>query len=118
MPGHEAIEQRRIEPVQIGERVGDGEGGLEIEMQRAVAKRRKIDQSRAVMNGVQGQGEIDGDGGGAAAALGIDNGEDLAAGRFAPGLAAGGGEANEGFEQIVGGRWAARCIRGRRRAWR
>ena len=58
---HEALEQGRIQAVQVGDRVGDGEGGLQIEMQGAVSERRKIHQRSAVMNGLQSERQIDGD---------------------------------------------------------
>jgi len=61
----------RIEAVQVGDGVGDAEGGLEIEMQGAVAKRGQIHQRGAVVNRLQSQGEIDGDGGRAAATFGV-----------------------------------------------
>ncbi len=87
--GHETFEQRSIKTVEVGERVGDGESGLEVHVQRAMAKGRQIDECGARMDGVQGDGEIDGGGGGAAAALGVNDGEDLAAVGFATRLAAG-----------------------------
>ena len=101
--GHEAVEQRRIQAVQVGDGVGDGEGRLEIEMQGAMAEGRQVDQRRAVVNRLQGQSQIDGDGGGAAAAFGVHDGEHLSPGTFAPGLAASCGQADEGFQQIGGG---------------
>ena len=63
--------------MQVGDGVGDGEGGFEIEMQGAVAERRQVHQRRAVVNRLQGQSQIDGDGSGAAAAFGVYDGEDL-----------------------------------------
>jgi hypothetical protein len=54
------------------------------------------------MNRLQGHGEVDGDRGGAAAALGIHHGEDLSSGTFTPRLAAGRGQADESVEQVGG----------------
>src|SRR5580700_2233792 len=102
VPGHEAIEQRRVEAMEIGDGVGDSERRLEVEMQRAVAEGRQVYQRGAVVNRLQGKREIDGYGGGAAAAFGIDDGENFSAGAFATGLAAHRGEANESFEEIGG----------------
>src|SRR5271170_7942468 len=88
--------------MEIGESVGDGEGWFEIEMQGAVTERREVDERSAVMNRLQGQSQVDGDGGGAAATFGVHYGEDFSARAFAPRLAAGRGQADEGFQQIGG----------------
>ena len=54
------------------------------------------------MEGLESQGEVDGDGGGAVPAFGVDDGEYFAAGGLAAGLAACGGQADERFEEVGG----------------
>jgi len=115
--GHEAVEQGRIEAVQVGDGVGDAEGGLEIEMQGAVAKRGQIHQRGAVVNRLQSQGEIDGDGGRAAATFGVHNREHLAARIFTAGLR----RVESGERRLPADRWwwwGARCTLAHRPAWR
>ena len=72
-------------------------------MQGAVTQGRQIHQRGVVVNRLQGKSQIDGNGGRAAAAFGIHDGEHLAPGIFPPWLAASRGQANEGFQEIGGG---------------
>ena len=72
-------------------------------MQRGVAERSKVDESGVAISRLQREGEVDSDGGGSAAALGVDNGEDFAARAFFLNAALGGGEAHKGFEKIGSG---------------
>ena len=102
MAGHEALQQRRVEAMEVAESVGDGETRFQVEMKSAMAERSKIDERGAGMDGLQGESEIYGDRSGSAAALGIDDGEDFVAGVFAPGLAASGGKADEGIKEVGG----------------
>ena len=54
------------------------------------------------MGRLQGEGKIDGHGGGSAAAFGVDDGKDFAARAFFVNPALGCGETNKSFEQISG----------------
>ena len=89
--------------MQVGDGVRNGEDRLEIEMQGAVTQRRQVHEGRAVVSRLQGKSQIDSDGGGAAAAFCVHDGEHFSPRTFAPGLAAACAQADEGFEQIGGG---------------
>ena len=89
--------------MQIAGGIGQGEQRFEIQMQRAVAQRRKVDQSGVAMGRLQREGKIHGYSGCAAAAFGIDHGEHLAARTFLLNLALRRRQAHEGFEKIGGG---------------
>ena len=75
--------------MEVGNRVRDGEGGLEVEMEGAMAKGREIDQRRAGMNRLQGNRQVDGYRRCSTAAFGIDDGKDFTAAAFATRLAPG-----------------------------
>ena len=91
-----------VHAVQIAGGVGHGEDGLEIQVQRGVAERSKVDQRRLSMGRLQSQREIDGHGGGAAAALGIDDGKNFAARTF---LSAPGAGRWSGGRRLPADRW-------------
>jgi hypothetical protein len=65
--------------------------------------RREVDESRALINRLQGQSQVHGNGGGTAATFCVHYGEHFSARTFASGFAAHRGEADEGFQQIGGG---------------
>ena len=68
--------------MKIARSVGNVEQRFDIEMQRGMSERRQVDQGRVAVRGLQSQREVDGYGGGSAAALGVDNGEYLSARTF------------------------------------
>jgi len=80
--GHETFEQGTIHAVKIARGVGDIEQRLQVEMKGGVSERREVDESSLAKGGLQGESEVDGDGGGSAAAFGVDDGKYLAAGTF------------------------------------
>src|SRR5208283_205376 len=100
---HEAVEQGRVQAMQIREGVRDGECRLEIKMQGAVTEWCQVYQCRAVVKRLQGQSQIDGDGGGAAAAFAVHDREHLSPRTFASRLATSCRQADESFQQIGGG---------------
>ena len=75
---------------------------LQVHVQRRVAEGSKIDQRSLAVGRLQGQSQIDGDGGCAVSAFGIDDGKHLAARTFLLHPALGGGEADECFQKIGG----------------
>src|SRR5580704_4130056 len=72
-------------------------------MQGAVSEGRKVDEGGLAIGRLQGQGEVDGHGGGSAAAFGVDDREYFSSRAFLLHAALGGGESNEGFEKVGGG---------------
>ena len=99
--GHQAIEQRNIEAMQVLERVGDSESGSQVEMELGVADGRKVDQNHAALGLLQSYGGIDGGSGGARASFGAEEGKNA---RFAcaPASAgAGGTKTRQGFEKSL-----------------
>src|ERR1700722_14611268 len=88
--------------MQVADSVRDSECGLEMEVQGAVAERRQIHESSAVMDRLQRESQIDGDSGCTATTFGVDDGEDFSTRTFAPRLAASCRKADEGFQKIGG----------------
>ncbi len=78
----------------------DGEGRLQVHVKGTVSEVGEVDESGPRINRLQGDSEVDRNGGGAGTAFGVHDGEDLTARRLASGLATGGGETDEGFQQI------------------
>src|SRR3984885_11588375 len=72
-------------------------------MQGAVSEGCKVDEGGLPIGRLQGQGEIDGHGGGSAAAFGVDDREHFSSRTFLLTAALGGGESNKGFEKVGGG---------------
>jgi len=103
MPGHEALKQGTIHAVEIASGVGDGEQRFKVQMKRGVSEGGEIDEGGVAVSGLQCEGKVDGYGCGSAATLGVDDGEDFAAGAFFLNPALGGGEANKGLEEVGGG---------------
>ena len=77
--GHETFQQGTVETMQVADGIGHSEQRLQIHVQRRVSERGHVDQRGVAMGGLQGQGEIYRDRGGAVAAFGIDYGKNLAA---------------------------------------
>jgi len=55
---HKAIEQRRIQAMQVGDGICHSEHGLEIEMQGTMAQRRKVNQGNTVLKRLQSESQI------------------------------------------------------------
>jgi len=100
--GHETFEQGTIHAVKIARGVGDIEQRLQVEMKGGVSERREVDESSLAKGGLQGESEVDGDGGGSRCrlwALTMEN--TLPRGPSCePALSR--SEANKGFEQVGG----------------
>ncbi len=79
---HETFQQGTIHAVKVARGVGDIEQRFQVEVEGGVAEGREIDQGGAAVGRLQRQSEIDGNGGGSAAAFGIDDGKDFAARAF------------------------------------
>src|ERR1700688_4021017 len=71
-------------------------------MQGAVSEGCKVDEGGLAIGRLQGQGEVNGHGGGSAAPFGVDDREYLSSRAFLLNAALGGGEANKGFEKVGG----------------
>ena len=65
--------------MKITDGVGYAEQRLEIHVQPGVTELRDVHQRDIAMGGLQGQGEVNGDGGGAAASLGVHDCKNFAA---------------------------------------
>ena len=100
--GHQAIEQRSVEAVQILERVGNSEAGTQVEMELGVADGSEIHQDHAAVGLLQGDGGVDGGGGRARASLGAEKGKDAGLARAAASAGAVGTETGQGFEKSFG----------------
>src|ERR1700722_7861122 len=89
--------------MEIAGGAGDIEKRLQIEMQSAVTERCKVDEGGLAIGRLQGQGQVDGHGGGSAAAFGVDDREYFSSRAFLLNAALGGGESNKGLEKVGGG---------------
>ena len=99
--GHQALKQGSIHAVQILQRVHHTEGGARIEMQCSMTDRREVHQDGLAVMLLQRNGGVDGEGGRAASAFGIDDGKNACLAGAAA-LAARGREAGECFQQAFG----------------
>src|SRR6202046_4333617 len=72
-------------------------------MQGGVPEGCKVDEGGLPVCTLQGQGEVDGHGGGSAAAFGVDDRKYFSSRTFLLNPALGGGEPNNGFEKVGGG---------------
>src|ERR1700722_9052014 len=89
--------------MEIAGGAGDIEKRLQIEMQGAVSERCKVDEGGLAIGRLQGQGEVDGHGGGSASAFGVDDREYFSSRAFLLNPALGSSESNKRFEKIGGG---------------
>src|SRR5258706_8921494 len=98
---HQAIEQRRIEAVQILESVRYSEAGAQVEMELSVADGRKVHQNHAAVGLLQSKGGVDRGSGGASASFGAEEGEDAGFARAPASAGAVGTEPRQGLEQSL-----------------
>jgi len=103
VPGHKALEQGTIQPVQVADSISDGEHRLQIQVEGGVAKLSQVYQCSSAVCCVQRQSEVDRNGGGAAPTLRISDGENFPPRAFAARLSLSGRKAHKSFEQLGGG---------------
>src|ERR1700684_547216 len=96
--GHEAIEQRSVEAMQILERVVHSKIRAQVEMQLGVAYRGEVDQNHIAVGLLQSDSGVDSSGGGAGASLGAEKGEDAGFARAPASASAVRTEAGQRFE--------------------
>src|SRR5271155_1091715 len=99
--GHQTIEQRGVEAVQVFKRVRNSEAGAQVEMELGVADGGEIHQNDVAVRLLQGEGGIDGGRGGASASLGTEKGKDAGFAHAPAGTGAIGAEPGQGFEQSL-----------------
>src|SRR5258708_4003259 len=83
--GHQTIQQRGIQTMQILDCVGDTEAGTQIEMKLSMAYQRKVDENNAAVGLLQGYCRIHGGGSCSRASLGAKKGENAGFAHPTPG---------------------------------
>src|SRR5208282_3541462 len=74
--GHQAIEQRNVETMQVLERIGYSEAGAQIEVELGVADRSEVHEDDVAISFLQSHRRVDGCGGGAGATFCAEKGKD------------------------------------------
>src|ERR1700722_7126970 len=100
--GHEAIEQRDVEAVEILQGVEHAELGPQVEMKRGVANGSEVNQNYISMRMLQRHGGVDCGGGASGASFGASECKFWSLARAPETAGAGGTEASQSFEQRVG----------------